>query len=157
MTTEIDPRVPPCIQKELEKLDKQRTEAFSLCAVADQAHAIASRFPEMNIEVSVVRWTARDPFVCLRMDIGGFDELLPLFRAMATNGLHTDKEHPYDDCLDVDRRTYNFGDAHKTFGMDNHRLRVMAFIRKENAKCQKIQVGTKEEPVYKWVCEPAEV
>jgi hypothetical protein len=158
----------PAITKELERLDKQRVEALALDSVAEIAHAVAAIFPNLKFDVGITRWTADPPFVNLcAHQVAAFNELLPVFRELAQRGWHTDKCQPFDDYHELDRRTYNLcepGEFPETkdpvtgalcppFWRSKHRLRLMAFLVADGAKCRKVQTGTKQEPVYEFVCE----
>lgn len=137
---------------------KQRDQALQLRDVAVVAHLVANSFPEMNITVSLTEWHFQPLFVTMSIYVRNFKELTPVFQALAQAGWRTDKDRPYDDYADIERRTYNMGPPtmidpieHKKQG--GHRLRVMAFPTMEGATCKKVQIGTKVEPVYELVCE----
>lgn len=161
--------IPKAIQVDLDALDKRKAETLKLADVAAVGHAVADVFPALGIEVSIVRWTGEPPFVFLRLDVASFEELLPIFRDLASRGWHTNKKEPFSDYHELDRRTYNLAQDGETVCIDPvtgaktdiqffyARLRLMVFVRKENAKCHKVQTGTKTEPVYEWVCDEAEV
>jgi hypothetical protein len=140
--------IPPSIERKLEALDKERAEVLALVDVAQMAHAIADLFPDLLPNVALIKWVVDPLFVSLWLHVGKFDEALPVMRDLASRGWHTDKANPYEDYHELDRRTYNLRRSDE----GACRLRVMVFL-KSDAVCKRVQVGTKVEPVYEFVCE----
>jgi len=158
--------VPPAIQAKFDELDALRIKAELLSDVARMAHAVADLFPQFEPKVSVTQWACREPFIAIMVYVKSFDELIPLFRDLASRGWHTDKDKPPEDYHEIERRTYalicsgeNTSTINPATGERTHnewyayRLRVMAFPTKDGAICKRVQVGTKTEPVYEWKCE----
>lgn len=156
------------IDEELSRLNKAREQAVALTPVAEVAHEVAALFPSLSFSVSITQWTAEPPFINLcTHSAAGFGDILPVFRELATRGWHTDKSQPFDDCHELDRRTYHLcesgefpetrdpvtGEICRPSWRNKHRLRLMCFLPSDGAKCHKVQVGTKQEPVYEFVCE----
>lgn len=157
---------PKAIQEELEMLDKMRAEAIELADLARMAHAVSNVFKDrIDIAVSVARWIASPPFINMRVNVRSFKDVLPILTHLASRGWHTDKNNPYVDYPEIDRRTFNFVKGTPPTIIDpasskvvtehkgDHRLRLMCFIAKEGATCRKVKVGVKEEPVYEFVCD----
>ena len=101
--------------------------------VVAEAHGITDR--------SIIKWVCEKPFVCLKMDVKSFDEALPVLRDLAKLGYRTNKDEPFQDYHEIQRRTYNLGP-----------IRLMLFLREEGT-CRRVQVGVKEEPIYEFVCD----
>lgn len=95
--------------------------------------------------VTVITWVLEKPFIAIQLYVAKFDDVVPVIRDLAKLGYHTNKESPYEDFHEIERRTYNLGP-----------IRVMAFLRHEGATCRRVQVGVKEEPVYEFVCDEVE-
>lgn len=156
---------PKAIADELQTLDDRRAQVLSLSDVAALAEQVAAVFPQFEFRVSITKWTCDPPFVCMMCDVIRFDDLIPVFRDLATRGWHTDKTEPFSDYHEIDRRTYNLLQPGEDMAVDTvsgasvrrqyfaHRLRLMVFPRKDGAVCRKVEVGKKEVPVYEFVCE----
>lgn len=160
---------PKSIEQELENLEAAKRDVLALSDVATVAHEVADLFSEMNIVVSIVKRTAQKPFINLRpADVDSFKDALPVLRELAKRGWHTHKACPFTDCHELDRREYNLCEkgefpevidpvtgevAQKDDWNFQYRLRLMLFLAKDATNCRKVQVGTKQEPVYEFVCE----
>lgn len=81
------------------------------------------------------------PVVSIIACVQELAQVTPLFRELAKEGQHTNKSNPFDDCGDMPMRRYQ---------MQSPSLAVMVLYSGE--KCQKVQVGTKEIPVYEVKC-----
>jgi hypothetical protein len=165
LTGEQQMDLPQAIQKQLDRLDEERNQVLALLDIARMAHAVADVFPDMGFSVSIAKWHFK-PFVTMMVDVVKFDDLIPVLRDLASRGWHTDKGQPFSDYLELERRTYNLlGPGESAEVVDTvsgerkynewyeHKLRIMAFPRKDGALCKRVRVGTKEEPVFKFVCE----
>lgn len=147
------------IADELARLEAMRAETMKLLTVAEVADEVAKTLPEMDLNVSVTRWQFRPPFINLRSkDVDSFKDVVPVLRELAARGWHTDKDKPFSDYHELGRRTYHL--IQKDSPVNRHwdgesdcLLRLMVFLKSEGATCRKVQVGTKEEPVYEFQCD----
>ena len=144
-----------CLEAERERLNKEIDDLAELESAAAAAEAVQSLVAEANL--SVIRWLASPPFVCINLyGVKNWKDSVPVLQNLASMGWHTDKDNVYSDYAEIDRRTYNLiGPGESKTGevlFRVYRLRLMLFLANEGATCRKVQVGTKEEPVYEYQC-----
>ncbi len=143
MTTENDP-----IRKYQSELEKLKDSAERLRPLVRSCEDAILR-ADVNASVSV---TGRDncPKIFIMFMCRTLDEVVPLLRELAKEGLHTDKSKTHEDrnLLDViAMREYNLGPQVK--------LAAIIFDEKDGdgPSCRMEQVSVKEVPVYEMKCD----
>jgi len=133
------------------ELDNKKVQAERLRPIIKVCEEAIQRC-DFKATISVDMLQSRNPKVRLTTILNKLDDVTPLFRELAKEGLRTNKENPYKDHNAFDimaMREYDLGN-----------LTVMVVLitsKKEDddgtPRCRLEQVGVKEVPVYEMKCD----
>lgn len=102
---------------------------------------------ESNTSISVCMRDSH-PTIIMCLLCKSLKETIPLFRELAKEGLHTDKNHKDDTMLDIiPYRQYTLGSELMLIAMVNSKK------EEDGPSCRLEQVGIKETPVYEMKCD----
>ena len=133
------------------ELDNKKVQAERLRPVVKACEEALQRCGH-KASLSVDMIHSRNPKVRLTTVLQKLEDITPLFRELAKEGLRTNKENPYKDhnALDVmAMREYDLGDLSV--------VAVLVTSKKEREDgtphCRLEQVGVKEVPIYEMKCD----
>jgi len=95
-------------------------------------------FPDLIQSISVGWMWGQVNGILVHCDLDHMMEISPLLRFLAQKGYRQKTKRP-EDYAEIKRRTWDCGD-----------VKVLGFFKGE--KCQYVQVGVKEEPIYELKC-----
>lgn len=139
---------PKCVQDQLVEMEKRRERLLSWLplvrlaeeAIAECSSALGSTSVSVGLDMGEVNGVLIHANV--KQDIL---EVVPMLRYLRAHG--APKFERTEDYPEIKRRIWHFGD-----------LKVMVFLPyRGGAKCDFVQVGVREEPVYELRCDGATI
>lgn len=135
----------PVIQKEVDHLQSDIETAKTFETEAAVFDALSAQFPNEQFRGSIgIGPHVLNGFLVM-WDVHRLSDVAPVLAWLRTR---VEKAFKVADYPELGRRTYDFG-----------RIKLSAFFNTYDEKtvCKFVQVGVKEEPVYKLMCEGNEV
>jgi len=144
MTEEIT-KEKTAYEKALDEIVELQAKLERWKPALDAIETIKGCFPLLAITTSCGLQTGQVQGALIHLnDLEQMSDARAVAKLLTVMGYHT---NGFDDCPELRRRTYDYGD-----------IKLMCFLSyKEGAKCRFVEVGKKEEPVYKLMCDEEEV